>query len=74
MDWEPVVSSSIARLAYCASTQVLGVEFIRSGRYEYLGVSLDAHAALLSAGSKGRHINQFIKGRYPHRRWRGVAP
>lgn len=68
MQKEPVASSSVAWVGYAASTRVLVVGFVRGPIYEFLDVPLTEHLALMSAPSKGRQFNRFIKGRYSHRR------
>ena len=68
MEKEAVVSASVAWIAYGASSRVLLVGFIRGTIYEFLDVPAAEHRALMSAESKGRQFNRFIKGRYPHRR------
>lgn len=74
MDWQSVSSSSIAKVAYSLTRRVLGVEFLRTGRYEYLEVSEDEYAALMRAESKGLHVNRFIKGKHSYRRCSAVTP
>lgn len=68
MQREPVVSTSVAWVGYAPSTRMLVVGFVRGSVYEFLDVPVTEHLALMSAPSKGRQFNQFIKGRYPHRR------
>ena len=63
----PVESTSAVGVGYCPVTGVLEVEFVSGGVYQYLGVPVDEHAALMSASSKGRHINTKIKGRFGYR-------
>lgn len=64
MTRELVVSSSIVSVGYCRARNVLEVEFVRGGIYEYLNVPKEEHRALMSAASKGQHVNSVIKGRY----------
>jgi hypothetical protein len=65
---ETVVSSIVAWVQYAASTQVLVVGFVRGTVYEFFNVPAEEHLALMSAPSKGRQFNSFIRGRFPHRR------
>jgi hypothetical protein len=74
MEWRKVASTSVFRVGYSAATRVLGVEFVRGGRYEYLGVSDEEYAALMGAESIGLHVNRHIKGRFEHRCCSGWAP
>lgn len=68
MQKEPVISSSVAWVAYASATRVLVVGFVRGTIYEFLDVPVTEHLALMSASSKGRQFNRCIKGRYSHRR------
>jgi len=68
MQKEPVTSSSVAWVGYASSTRVLVVGFVRGTVYEFLDVPGTEHLALMSAPSKGRQFNRFIKGRYSYRR------
>lgn len=62
---QAVASSSIVSIGHDVTTEVLEVQFNNGGVYQYGGVSASDYGALLVAESKGRHINQFIKGRFP---------
>lgn len=63
-----VDSSCLASVGYAASAGILEVEFRSGAVYRYFDVLPEDHAALLAAGSKGAHLNFFIKGRYPEAR------
>lgn len=63
-----VSSSFIAAIGWSQNT--LQVE-LRNGRiYEYYNVPYEVYASFLSAPSKGRYFNSYIKGRYRYRRVR----
>lgn len=65
MERAPVDSSAIATIGYDTQTSILEVEF-RSGRiYRYYGVPRSVHRNLLSATSRGRFLNRYIKRTYP---------
>lgn len=64
MNRVPVVSSCVASIGYCATLNVLEVEFRRGGVYQYVGVMPEEHAALLASSSKGQHVNGVIKPRH----------
>lgn len=69
MERLPVQSSDLASVGYDAETLTLEVEFNSGSIYQYSGVPLDIYEGLMSAGSKGRFFNQFIKkGGYPYAR------
>jgi KTSC domain len=61
---EPVVSSNLAAVGYCAETGELDVEFTSGEAWRYYHVSHDTHAALVAAGSVGRYYIANIKGAY----------
>jgi hypothetical protein len=65
-----VESSCLASVGYAAGAGILEVEFRSGAVYRYLDVPPQDHAALLAAGSKGAHLNLFIKGRYREARLR----
>ena len=63
-----VDSSSIAAVGYAEILRVLEVEFRNGGVYQYLNVPPDEYELLMSAPSKGRHVNQSIKPRFSFQR------
>ena len=69
----PVESSSIESVGF--EKNVLEVRFRNGGLYQYLDVPETVLASLMRAESKGRFLNQQIRGRYPTIRLeRGRAP
>lgn len=68
MEREEVVSSNISSIGYDPDTQVLEVEFLNGGVYEYFDVPPDIHQTLMDSGSKGRALNEFVKGTYDYNR------
>jgi hypothetical protein len=60
-------SASLASVGYDPGRQVLEVEFLNGGVYEYADVPEERYHALLEADSKGRYLNAEIK---PHHPWR----
>lgn len=66
-----VSSSNIKAIGYDPDHQVLEIEFRNGGRYRYHGVPPAEHERLLNDpldGSHGKHLHQFIKGRYQHQK------
>ncbi|HEY7770718.1 KTSC domain-containing protein [Longimicrobium sp.] len=61
-------SSSLASAGYDPGRQVLEVEFLNGGVYEYDDVPEETYRALLDADSKGRFLNAEIKPHHPSRR------
>lgn len=64
----PVDSSDIASVGYCASSNVLEVEFHSGGLYEYYEVPLAVYEGLMSATSKGSYFHREIRGFYRYAR------
>jgi uncharacterized protein len=60
-----VVSSNLSSVGYDPETQVLEIEFLNGGVYQYYGVPADVYSGLMGAGSKGAYHADFIKDRYP---------
>jgi hypothetical protein len=60
-------STAIARAEYGASTRQLQIWF-RGGRgpYTYFGVPEQIYVGLLTAPSKGRYFDRFIRDVYGH--------
>jgi hypothetical protein len=65
MDRIPVSSTDIAQIGYEADSQILEVEFLSGGVYQYSNVPPNVLDEFMAASSKGRYFNAFVKGRYP---------
>jgi len=65
---ESVISTELRSVGYEAESLILEVEFRTGGIYHYFGVPAAAHAALMSAPSKGRYFNAYIRSIYPYQR------
>ncbi len=61
---QKVDSSDINSIGYDSSTQILEIEFNSGGIYQYYNVSDSTFNELMSADSKGKYFNQFIKSQY----------
>jgi len=65
VNWiETPESSSIARFAYDSAINVLFVEFLKGGCYNYYDVPEVVFEQMEVAPSKGRYVAQEIKGTY----------
>jgi hypothetical protein len=64
----PVNSSNVAAVGYDPATARLYVVFRGGTLYAYEGVPPAVHAGLMAAPSKGRYLNDEIKGAYDYRR------
>ena len=58
----PVASSDLASVGY--ENGVLYIRFKKGGLYEYTNVPLSVYSGLMSAASKGRYFQSFIRGHY----------
>ena len=61
-------SSNVAAIGYHAPTQTLEVEFVRGAVYQYYGVPEHMYNEIMSAPSKGRFLNTYIRDSYPFSR------
>ena len=64
ISWQPVESSNIDQIGYDDETEELHVLFNSGKEYIYHGIPADVHEKLLDAESKGKYLNQYIKGAY----------
>lgn len=66
-----VSSSNLASVGYDASERILEIEFLNGSIYHYYNVPSALYHGLMSAGSHGGYLNQFIKkAGYRYRRIR----
>jgi hypothetical protein len=65
---ESVISTELRSVGYEPEVLILEVEFCSGGIYQYFGVPAFAHTALMSAPSKGRYFNAYIKDVYSYQR------
>lgn len=64
-----VDSTNIYSVGYKADTQTLTVKFKVSGQvYEYLNVPQTLYEGLMASESKGKYINDNIRGQFNYRR------
>lgn len=68
-----VNSSTLAKVGYDESRQLLQLHFRSGAAYQYFGVPSAVHEALLTAASKGRYFNDAIRDRFPYRGLGGVT-
>lgn len=59
-----VSSSAIAAVGYDPDSQRMQIRFNNSGTYTFCRVPRYIFDGLLSASSKGRYYDQYIRGRY----------
>jgi len=64
MDRIAVRSSNIRSVGYDPATESLEVEFHSGSVYQYMKVPVTEYEGLIRASSKGRYLNQKVKGRY----------
>lgn len=68
MNWIPVDSSTISRMAYDEPRKVLTIEFKNGSRYEYYDLPTHVFQHMRGAASKGQFLSANIKGRYRYAR------
>lgn len=61
---EPVESTAIAAVGYSKRHHILEIKFANSAVYRYLDVSPSVYRDLMSAESKTRYYQTYIKGNY----------
>jgi len=66
ISWSTAESSNIAMLGYDANTSELHVKFHSGAEYVYIGVPQEVFEGFLGAPSKGRYLNEAIKGVYEY--------
>ncbi|MDZ4715047.1 MAG: KTSC domain-containing protein [Cytophagales bacterium] len=59
-----VSSSNLASVGYNATSQILEIEFLHGGVYQYFDVPKSEYEALMSAGSHGKYFAAHIKDSY----------
>ena len=68
MEWEEVVSSNIAAIAYDEGSKELHVLFSSGAVYVYSEVPPDVYWDFRAASSKGKYLGARIKGVYECKR------
>ena len=64
-------SSVIARLSYDAAGRTLKIVFQSGEVYEYYKVPRTIYDAFIQSGSKGKFLNQRIKGNFRYKKLSG---
>ena len=71
IDWIEVESSNIAAIGSEVGNPNLYVRFTSEAEYVYYDVGEDVVQEFLDAESKGKYLNEHIKGVYEYRRLGG---
>ena len=61
-------STVIARITYNPETQILEITYVSGEVYVYYKVPETTYADLMQARSKGRFLNQVIKGAFDYKK------
>ena len=61
-----VESTTLRTIAYDESLTVLRLEFCSGAIYDYFGVPVVVHDALLRAPSSGTCFNEMVRGSFPY--------
>lgn len=64
MTMHPVNSSAISAVGYNSITQQLHIKFKQGRTYHFCRVPENVYSSLMSAKSKGRFYDSYIKDRY----------
>ncbi len=62
--WTLVESSNIVAIGYEEDEKQLHVQFNSGAEYVYDDVPAEVYQAFLDADSKGRYLNEYVKGVY----------
>ena len=68
MERQSVQSSSLASIGYDAENEILEVEFLNGGVYQYLDVPSDVYQELMDANSHGVYFSANIRNNYTTRK------
>lgn len=68
MERTEVSSSAVRSIGYNAETQVLEVEYLGGGVYQYTNVPASEYEALMSSSSVGKYLQNNIKSAYSARK------
>ncbi len=63
-----VRSSNVASVGYDKDSQVLEIEFIGGGVYQYSSVPENTFNSFMNAASKGIYFHNFVKGKFDYSR------
>ena len=63
MKMQKVDSSNLSKIGYDSEQELLVVEFVKGGRYEYKGVPAKIFETIMNAPSKGSAFHRYIKSR-----------
>ncbi|MFT6637677.1 MAG: hypothetical protein ACJAYP_000233 [Flavobacterium sp.] len=64
MDRQSVRSSNISSIGYDEKNEILEIEFLSGGIYQYLDVPVNVYEELMDADSHGKYFNEYIKEIY----------
>ena len=68
MQRNSVNSTNLASVGYDSKSGTLEAEFTSGATYQYYGVPENMYMQLMSAQSKGKFLNVYIKNQYPYSR------
>jgi len=66
MDRQIVKSSNLKSIGYDQSSNILEVEFLSGGIYQYFKVPSQIYLELMKATSKGSYFHKNIKNKYKY--------
>lgn len=72
-EWLLVGSTNVAEWRYLWEDQILEVEFLTGGVYQYYDVPVPVARGFYYTSSPGRYVWQFLRDRYPYAKLEGVS-
>jgi len=63
MEMQKVDSSNLSSVGYDSEKELLVIEFVKGGRYEYKNVPLEIYKIIMNAPSKGSAFHKYIKAK-----------
>lgn len=61
-----VSSSNLHSIGYDPVNNILEIEFLSGGVYQYSGVHQNIYSGLMNATSHGKYFHAYIKNLYPY--------
>jgi hypothetical protein len=69
MNRTTVISSNLASVGYDSDTQVLEIQFLNGGIYQYSRVPSSVYSGLMAASSHGSYFDRHVKkARYSYQK------
>ena len=60
-----ITSTSMISIGYDATAEILEIEFMKGGAYQYSGVPESVYDEMMNSDSKGKYYHANINKKYP---------